>query len=102
MKTNKIRKNEYILFELIEWGNGEIDYRTKPVSEHDDEYIVYEQFAKEKHCTIVDDMDLIPHIIEDENEEFKCTMIVMPLDKGDKKKLADIQVEMYEFLREYK
>lgn len=98
MKTNKIRKNEYILFELIEWGNGEIDYRTKPVSEHDDEYIVYEQFAREKHNSKIEEMDLIPHIIED--DDFKCTMVVYPLINKEEK--ADIQVEMFEFLREYK
>lgn len=97
--NRKNMKKEYILYELIEWNNGEIDYKTKPVYEHDNEYIIYEQFARDKHCTIIDDMDLIPHIIGD--EDFKCTMIVGLLDEKDLKNLANIQVEMYEFLREY-
>lgn len=96
--NKKNMKKEYILFELIEWNNGEIDYRTKPVSEQDDEFIVYKQFAKEQHNNEIEEMDLIPHIIED--EDFKCTMVVYPL--LDKKEKANIQIDMFEFLRDYK
>lgn len=94
-----MKKNvEYILFELIEWNNGEIDYKTKTVTERDDEYIVYKQFAKEQHNSEIEEMDLIPHIIED--DDFKCIMIVYPLT--NKKEKTNVQIEMFEFLRDYK
>ena len=98
-----MKKNvEYILFELIEWNNGEIDYKTKTVTERDVEYIVYKQFAKEQHNNEIEEMDLIPHIIEDEDKEFKCKMLVYVFDKNADKSLSELSVEMFEFLRDYK
>ena len=94
-----MKKNvEYILFELIEWNNGEIDYKTKTITERDSEYIIYKLFANEEHNSTIEEMDLIPHIIED--EDFKYKMIVYPLT--NKKEKTNVQIEMFEFLRDYK